>query len=148
MNVTDIMVSDVKSCGPDTNLESAAMMMWNEDCGSLPIIDNGGNPIGIVTDRDIAMASALNHKALWDITTSEVMSDRPLFTCNPDDDIKSALEMMQTHKVRRLPVTDNSGHLEGMLSIDDIVVCAKQGTASDLPFYDAMSALKAVCKHH
>lgn len=148
MNVTDIMVSDVTSCGPETTLESAAMMMWDDDCGSLPIIDDGGNPIGIVTDRDITMASARAHKALWDITTSEVMSDGPLYTCNPDDDIISALKVMQTHKVRRLPVTDDSGHLEGMLSIDDIVFCAEQDTDAELPFDEAMSTLKAVCKHH
>ena len=148
MNVTDIMVSDVRSCGPDTNLESAAMMMWDNDCGSLPIIDDGGNPIGIITDRDIAMASALNHKALWDISTREVMGDRPLFTCNLDDDIKSALKLMQTHKVRRLPVTNHSGHLEGVLSIDDVVACAEQGKTADLSFEDTVSTLKAVCKHH
>ena len=123
MNVTDIMVSDVRTCSPDTNLESAALMMWDNDCGSLPIVDDGGTPIGLITDRDIAMASARNHKSLWDIKTSELMSDGPLFTCKPDDDIKSALELMQTQKVRRLPVTDNSGHLEGMLSIDDSSLC-------------------------
>jgi len=76
------------------------------------------------------------------------MSDGPLFTCKSDDDIKSALELMETQKVRRLPVTDNSGHLEGMLSIDDIVACAEQDAASDLPFGETMSTLKAVCKHH
>lgn len=148
MNVTDLMVKDVRSCGPDTNLESAAMMMWDSDCGSLPIVDDGGNPIGIITDRDIAMASALNHKAPWDITASQVMTDRPLFSCKTTDNIQSALKLMQEHQVRRLPVTDNSGHLQGILSIDDIVACTEKATATELSFEDTITTLKAVCKHH
>jgi CBS domain-containing protein len=148
MNVTDLMVKDVRCCSSDTNLESAAQMMWDSDCGSIAVVDDGGIPIGIITDRDIAMASALNHKAPWDITASEVMSNRPIFTCKSSDDIKAALKLMQAHKVRRLPVTDKSGHLEGLLSIDDIVAGTERATAKELSFEDTMGTLKAVCKHH
>lgn len=147
MKVMDIMVHDVKSCDPDTNLESVAMMMWNNDCGSIPVLNNEGNPVGLITDRDIAMASALNHKALWDITTKEVMNTRPVYTCRSGDDIKSAIKLMQTHHIRRLPVTDGTGHLEGILSVDDIIASSNKGT-TDLSYDETMKTLKAVCKHH
>ena len=148
MIVKEFMVNNVWTCGPDTNLEAAAMMMWDHDCGSIPVVDHDGHPIGIITDRDIAMASALNHKALWDISAKEVMNGRPVFTCKSDDDIKAALRQMQSHKVRRLPVTDHFGYLEGILTIDDIVAGTEQGSVALLSFGDTINTLKAVCKHH
>ena len=147
MKVRDVMESDVKSCGPDDTLESSALMMWNHDCGSVPVLDANGTPIGILTDRDIAMASALNHKPLWDIRSREVTNSRPLYTCNEKDDIRAALEAMQAYQVRRLPVINDSGQLKGIISIDDIVACSEEKNPG-LSYMDTMNTLKAVCIHH
>lgn len=152
MNVDYVMTCNVASCGPDSTLESVAMMMWDTDCGSIAVVDEARKPIGIITDRDIAMGSALNHKPLWEISTREVTNNRPLFTCTTRDDIGSALEIMQREKIRRLPVVDPSGALSGMLSVDDVVFFAGESTkgekASAVSYDAAMSLLKAVCKHH
>jgi CBS domain-containing protein len=56
--------------------------------------------------------------------------------------------MMQSHHVRRLPVTNGSGQLEGVLSIDDIISRAEQGATGGVSYSDTFNTLKAVCKHH
>ena len=73
------MTADARCCTTQTDLETVAMEMWNGDCGSIPVMDDDGMPIGIITDRDIAMPAALQHKALRDITTAEVTNDRDVF---------------------------------------------------------------------
>lgn len=152
MKVNDVMVRDVRTCDPDINLENVAMIMWNNDIGAVPVVDQSGRPFAVITDRDITMATALNHKPLWEMTPREVTQNRPLYTCNAQDDIKTALKIMWAQKVRRLPVVNGTGQLQGILSIDDVITLAERGIrgqgAPELSYDDAMNALKAVSKHH
>ena len=129
------------------DLESVAKIMWNKDCGSVPVLDESHRLIGIITDRDIAMGCALNHKAEWEMKTRDVLSNRELFTCRSDDNVKDAMQRMSDHHIRRLPVVDGNGQLQGVLSIDD-VVCLAQEDNPELSFRDTMNTLKQVCTHH
>src|SRR5262245_15334249 len=63
MKVKEIMTSDVKTCSLDTDLASAAKIMWEEDCGAVPVTDGGGSVIGMITDRDICIAAATRPQA-------------------------------------------------------------------------------------
>ena len=146
MHVSEIMHSPAECCYPETNLDAVAKLMWDHDCGVIPVADDSNKPIGILTDRDIAMSSFLNHKPLWEISSKEITNKRPLFMCKGNDDIRNALETMEREKVRRLPVVNSDGELQGILSIDDIVFFAKQGT--DLSYDDTAGTLKAVSIHH
>ena len=152
MQVKEVMSHHVSCCNANTPLDQMAMLMWNSDCGFLPITDDAGHPVGIVTDRDIAMAGALNHKPLWELNGATLAGHNPIYTCQPEDDIKIALNQMLQHKVRRLPVIGDNGTISGVLSIDDIVACAERGRRGlgtpELSYDDAMVALKAVVKHH
>ena len=152
MKVSEVMTPDVRCCTPQTDLETVAMEMWNGDCGSIPVMSDDGMPIGMITDRDIAMAGALQHKALRDITTSEVINGHDVQCCCSEDSIDVALQAMTSGHVRRLPVIDENGCLQGILSMDDVVACAERGKRGkgkpDLSFDDAMLTLKAVCIHH
>ena len=146
MNVCDVMHSPAECCYSETNLDAVAKLMWDHDCGAIPVVDSTNKPIGILTDRDIAMSSFLNHKPLWEIRSKEIAGNRQLFTCKSDDDIRIALETMEREKVRRLPVVNSEGELQGILSVDDIVFFTKQD--SDLSYDDTVGALKAVSIHH
>ncbi len=146
MHVSEVMHSPAECCCPETNLDAVAKFMWDHDCGAIPVVDDSNKPIGIVTDRDIAMSSFLNHKPLWEISSKEITSKRPLFTCKSDDDIRNALETMEREKIRRLPVVNSNGELQEILSVDGIVFFAKQGT--DLSYDDTAGTLKAVSIHH
>ncbi|HSB96075.1 MAG TPA: CBS domain-containing protein [Spongiibacteraceae bacterium] len=150
MQVREIMHTDVKSCSPDCALDAVALTMWNNDCGAIPIVDKQGKPIGIVTDRDIAMGSAIQHKPLWNIKSIDIAQNRSLFMCALDEDIFKALELMQHNQVRRLPVVDNQGKLAGILSLGDVV--ANTGNSqghrkAGIPETATLSTLKAVVSH-
>jgi CBS domain-containing protein len=151
MVVKEIMSREVTTCKPDATLESAAILMWDGDCGTVAVIDDEGKVIGIITDRDICMAVALQHKAASEIQVQEIMS-RNLFTCQPENDIMNALKIMSFQKVRRLPVTNDSGHVEGIISIEDLIARAERGRRGiqtpDLSYDDTMTTLKAICRPH
>jgi len=151
MYVRDLMTREVVTCKSDSNAETAALMMWNSDCGSVPVVDNSGRAIGMITDRDICMAVALQRKSASEIQVKDFMSNQ-LYSCHPEDNIRHAMKTMASHKIKRLPITNGSGQVEGLLSIDDIVACAERGargiSTPELSFDDTMVTLKAVCNHH
>ena len=121
MLVKEIMNKDVATCTPPEDLASASRVMQEYNCGFVPVVDNQGKVAGVVTDRDICLAVGSNKiRAVGTIPLTETMS-HPVYTCNPNENIKVALAIMAKHRVRRLPVVDENGHLEGILSVDDVV---------------------------
>ncbi len=148
MNVKELMCNDVVSCNLSSTLDEVALKMWNNDCGAVPIVDDQNKPIGIITDRDIAIGAAMKHRSLGDITTDEVNNGRTVFTCQQEDDVKTAQATMQSEKIRRLPVVDEQGHLSGMVSIGDLVSYSQQRKGAKLPYADTMTTLKSVTGHH
>lgn len=149
MKVQDVMTEHVISCWPDTNLAAAAAMMWENDCGVLPVIADGGKAIGIITDRDIAVALGTRNKIPSDVPVKDVMSAQ-LYTAAPYDDIHTALKLMRKEKVHRLPVVNNHGVLKGILSLNDVALQAMHADGKrtpELKYEDVVSTLKAVCEH-
>jgi CBS domain-containing protein len=149
MKVHDVMTEDVKYCGPETNLAAAAAMMWESDCGALPIVADGGKAVGVITDRDIAIALGTRNKQAAEIPVKEVMSAE-LFAASPDEDIHTALKLMRKEKVHRLPVINAEGKLEGILSLNDVALHAMPPNGKAKPalnYEDVVSTLKAVCEH-
>ena len=116
MRVQDIMTSDVQCCGPDTNLAAASKRMWDSDCGALPVLNVQGQVMGMITDRDICMAAATKNKPAWDITVWETVSGK-IYPCKMSDDVHTALDIMKREKVRRLPVVDEGGVLQGIVAM-------------------------------
>ncbi|HTJ94939.1 MAG TPA: CBS domain-containing protein [Pararobbsia sp.] len=119
MKVKDLMTTDVKRCSPETNLAAAAKIMWEGDCGAVPVVDDRDHVVGVITDRDICIAAATRPRTEGEILVRDVISKTP-YTCAPGDDVRSALETMKSRKVRRLPVVEQGGRLAGILSIHDI----------------------------
>jgi CBS domain-containing protein len=144
MKVKEIMIRDVKCCHPGNNLEQAAEIMAKGDCGVLPVLDESGHLLCMITDRDICIALGACNRRPSEVRVSEVTSAR-YFACNADEDILSALETMATQAVRRLPVLDKEKRLAGILSMDDIVLYAKPN--SEVSFEEVIMTLKAIYKH-
>lgn len=149
MKVQDIMTSDVQCCGPDTNLAAAAKMMWDSDCGALPVLNVQGQVLGMITDRDICMAAATKNKPASDITVWETVSGK-VYTCQLSDDVHTALDIMKREKVRRLPVVDEDGVLQGIVAMNDFVFLAgerKGEKAPALSYEDVVRTMKAISAH-
>ncbi len=139
MKVRDLMTAGVKTCRPDTNLAEAVRDMWEGDCGALPVVDDAGHVIGMITDRDICVAVATRDRRADRIAVREVAHDH-VYSCLADDDATVALETMKTHKVRRLPVIDAEGHLQGIVSLNDMATHPKATSAQAL-----VSTLASIC---
>ena len=119
MQVKKLMNKQVASCPSHENLERAAQVMCELDCGCVPVIDSGGKVVGMLTDRDICMAAYYQGRLLGEIPVSSAMS-REVFGCLPDDDLTVAEFIMERKQVHRLPVIDEDGRLVGLLSLTDI----------------------------
>ena len=143
MRVADVMTKEVVSCGSQADLGTAARLMQTGRFGTLPVADGDGRLVGIVTDRDIAMAAAARRREVSHIAVHEAMSLH-VFSCFADDPLVSALKHMEEACVRRLPVLDGSGRLTGMLSMDDIVVRAldEPGGIAPIAF---VNTLRRIC---
>ena len=144
MKVQDIMVKDVKTCHPDTNLAEATQIMWANDVGCLPVINGQSEVVGMITDRDIAIALGTRNRAPSELTVFEVKPNpQELYTCGAADDIRDALKTMRAQGVRRLPVV-NGGSLKGFLTLDDIALTA--GKPSGVSAAEFADTFKAICQ--
>lgn len=132
MRVQDVMVGTPAYCGANTNLGAAIEMLWNRNCGFLPVVDEEEKVIGVVTDRDLCIAMGTRNKLAGELTVGEVLSPQ-LFYCKPEDEIHAALRIMGDKKVRRLPVVDNNRKLRGILALDDVVMHAQTSRAGKFP---------------
>ena len=143
MKVRDIMTGNPKCCGPDTNLAEAAELMWTNDCGALPVVEDG-RLTGIVTDRDICIAVGTRNCRPSDTPVKEIAA-RTVQTCTPDDDVDMAMAIMRRAQVRRLPVVED-GKLAGILALNDIILAAAhQYTTVDSG--GVMNTMRAVSEH-
>lgn len=148
MLVESLMTRDVEVCGPDSTLGDAAAVMWRRDCGVVPVVDEGGRVVGVVTDRDICMALSMRGQRATEVRVAEVMA-RGVETCTPVDDVGEALEALARRQVRRLPVVDSRGHLVGILSLNDIIRHTRKGKSKKrVSRRAALAALRAVCAPH
>jgi CBS domain-containing protein len=145
MKVKDVMTKEVRTCGLDSDLSVVARAMWMRDCGVIPVIDDG-LVIGVITDRDICIAAGSKNREPSKITVSEVMA-RKLYSCSPEADIRKALEIMRQKQVRRLPVIDATGELRGILSLNDVVIKAREiNHPAELSAEDIEQTLEAICR--
>jgi CBS domain-containing protein len=143
MKVRDVMTTDLKCCGPDTNLAAATELMWANDCGILPVVEEG-KLVGIITDRDVCVAVGTRNCRPAEMAVREVAT-REVHTCAPDDDVHTAMAIMRRGKVRRLPVVEE-GALTGVLALNDIILAAER-KHGDVDYEDVMNTMKAVSEH-
>jgi CBS-domain-containing membrane protein len=121
MKVEQLMSREVKVCRSDDTLSRAAQLMWECDCGCIPVISANGDGalIGIVTDRDVAMAAYTQGLPIAAIPVTTAMS-KQVICCHASDGVGQAEALMRDSKVRRLPVLDQNDRLVGLLSLNDV----------------------------
>lgn len=146
MKVKDLMTPKPLSCTVGTNLAAVAKLMWDADCGVLPVTDFGGIVTGIITDRDICIAVAAEDRPARQILAGAV-AVKTVYTCHPDDDVLGALQTMKEQRVRRLPVVDEYDALVGMLSWSDAALSAGRRAKGHIDPYALVDTYKAICAH-
>lgn len=137
MKIHDLMTEDVIACGPDDNAALIAEICWKKGCGWVPILDADRKVLGVVTDRDIFIALGTRNCRASELRASDVMT-KDVATVAACDDVLTALGIMLNHRVRRLPVVDASGRLEGIVSVHDI---ARESGCTDVTHEAVMNVL-------
>lgn len=132
MRIQDVMSETVVSCTEHDALTTVAKIMWDHDCGIVPVVDAEQRVVGVVTDRDVCMAAYTQGRSLHEISTGTVMS-RQIACCHPWDTPLSAERQMAERRVRRLPVVDAGNKLVGIVSLGDLAhyMQTQQTTGAD-----------------
>jgi CBS domain-containing protein len=120
-----VMTENARSCGPKDRLTDAARVLWEADCGVVPVVDPGGTVVGMLTDRDVCMAAYTKGLPLHDIAVEQVMA-RDVVTCSRGDSVQALLERMANNRVRRIPVVDAERRLLGVVSLADLALYAEE----------------------
>ena len=148
MTVRELQTSNVKTVSPDTDLAVVAKLMWEGDCGAVPVVTDDRKVIGMITDRDICIAAATRSKQPAEIRASEVIStNHGIHAVKPDDDVRIALRAMRKHRVRRLPVLDREQRLTGIVSINDLAINASPSQPDSVPAQEFLETFQAICAH-
>lgn len=119
MKISELMSRAPKACRETDTLDRAAQLMWENDCGFVPVVNEKGSLVGTMTDRDICMAAWTQGKPLNQVQVAWV-SRHAVFTVNEADSIEAAELLMLRKQIRRLPVLDLEGRLVGVLSLGDL----------------------------
>jgi CBS domain-containing protein len=119
MEVQQLMTRGVRTVAPADTMNRAAQIMWENDCGVVPVVDGDGRVSAMITDRDICMAAYMQNRPLTDMPVT-VAASRDVVSVREHDDVETAEHLMQQHQIRRVPVVDANGLLCGMLSMADI----------------------------
>lgn len=142
MKVAKLMTLLPHTCRPEDSLERAAQLLWEHDCGVLPVVDQKGRAIAAITDRDVCMSANTKGARLAELRVGSAMSTT-LVRCRADEELAVATQRMVELGVRRLPVVDSGCSVIGMLALNDVARAAghDKGAARE-----ALRALTAVSR--
>jgi CBS domain-containing protein len=120
MKIAELMTNGPFTCSMSDTLARAAQIMWDRDCGAVPVTDDDGRTVGIVTDRDICMAAYTQGKTLSEIPVA-VAASEAVVSASPDDSVEAVAALMRDNQIRRVPVLDGAGQPRGIVGVGDIV---------------------------
>jgi len=119
MQIRDVMTEGVVTAALAASVREVAELMRERNVGSVVLVDQGGNPSGFVTDRDLAVSVLADGRDPGD--PAEGHASTPVVTGSPEMAVEEAAELMVAHGIRRLPVLDG-GRLTGIVTMDDLAV--------------------------
>ncbi|MCB9898161.1 MAG: CBS domain-containing protein [Planctomycetes bacterium] len=120
MTIGRICRREVDLARGDESALAAAQRMATRNVGSLLVLDGARRPVGILTDRDIALRLVAAGRDAYTTTVAAIMTSEP-HVVSEQTPIEDALAVMRAHGMRRLPVVDRAGALVGVVSLDDVV---------------------------
>jgi CBS domain-containing protein len=125
----EIMQRPVRWVSEYDSIGNAARIMRSQNIGFLPVTTASGAFIGTLTDRDIAVRAVADE---WPAGTAVARAmTHETIRCSPDDDVRTAEELMRTHSKSRVVCTDAEGHIEGIISIGDLAAHEESGPVAE-----------------
>lgn len=117
MKLSQLMTKDVRTCSPDSSVVEAARIMFDLNCGAVPVV-SGQRVVGIVTDRDIVLRAVAKGMDVHQTKCRDCMT-ADVVTAAPDMDAHEAADLMASRQIRRLPVVED-GRLVGIVALGDM----------------------------
>jgi CBS domain-containing protein len=118
MKLNDIFTRNVVVAGPEETLAAIALKMQEHNVGTIVVVENH-RPVGIITDRDLALALGAQRVSLH--TEVQNVMTRHVLAIPEDTGIYTATKFMREREVRRLPIVDREDRLVGMVTLDDLL---------------------------
>ena len=134
------MATDVGFCRLEDTLIKTAEIMRQKNCGGVAVVDAENKVVGIITDRDICIAVAARNKKVSQVKVKELTGGK-IIGCAANDKIEDALKKMRKNQLKRLPVTDKSGKLVGILSLTDILISVRKDKKLKKKVYSTLIAI-------
>lgn len=144
MHVKDIMTHPVITAPVASTLDAAARLMWEFDCGIIPIVGDDGRLAGVITDRDICMAAYTQGKPLAQIPVRSAMAGE-IRACHTDDAIETVEHLARDNQIRRIPVLDADNRPVGIVSMNDLARLAARAKKSGVD-REIVQTMAAICQ--
>jgi CBS domain-containing protein len=143
VQIKDLMSHPAVTCPANSMLDQVARLMWEFDCGVIPVVNDEGRLAGVVTDRDICMAAYTQGRPVADIPVTTAMA-RGVVAGHVEDTVESAEARMREHQIRRLPVLDAENRPVGVVSMNDLARLAARARRSAVD-RELVQTLAAIC---
>ena len=127
----DVMTPDPACCTPDTSLVEVAKLMVINNCGEIPVVDADGQPIGVVTDRDIVCRIVAEGQNPANSSARDAMS-QPVVSVRGEAPLDQVVSTMEKHQLRRVIVVDREGLCAGIIAQADVALTSKEREVAHL----------------
>ena len=146
MRIEQLMSRPVATCHTNDPLNVPARLMWEHDCGAIPVVHDDGSIAGVITDRDICMAAYTQGRSLDAIRVENVMA-KQVIAAQLQHRVREVEDLMATHQIRRIPVVDDHGRPIGILSLSDLTIESVQpDTKMPNGVFQISHTLAAICE--
>jgi CBS domain-containing protein len=129
MKAIELMTPSPCCCSVNDSVQDVARIMRDNDCGSVPVVDDDGCLVGIVTDRDLAVRGFA--EGMGANTKVRELMTASLCCCGADDDIADVERTMADNQVRRVPIVDSAGCCVGIVAQADLARAAERARVTE-----------------
>jgi CBS domain-containing protein len=131
MDIRSVMTANPATCTPDATLRQAAQMMKDHDCGQIPVVGQDRQPVGVITDRDIAVRAVAGGGDLASATVGEYMTS-PVTTVPDSCSLDDVAKVMEQGQIRRVVVVDGKGCVAGIVAQADIALAGHKDKTAEI----------------
>jgi len=144
MKVKEVMKTDVGFCSTEDSLMKCAETMLRLDCGVVPIVDDEGRVVGMLTDRDLCLAIVARNRKASDVKTKDLIRGEVIF-CAANDKIETALRKLRRNQIKRIVVVGENERFIGIVSVSDILLGVRKDKKLKKKIYATLKAVAKPC---
>jgi len=131
MDIRSVMTANPTTCSPDATLRQVAQLMKQNDCGQIPVVGQDRQPVGVITDRDIAVRAVAEGSDIATATAADYMTS-PATTVTDKSSLGDVAQLMERQQIRRVVVVDDTGCVAGIVAQADIALAGRDGQTAEV----------------